>query len=88
LHFGGCRDYRQVRTQSILNRMHHIMDRKITAMKIRTHGDYHLGQVLYTGKDFVIIDFEGEPNRTITERRLKKPDWLMIAIHGVEQILE
>ncbi len=59
--------------KTILNRVHRIMDRKITAMKIRTHGDYHLGQVLYTGKDFVIIDFEGEPNRPITERRLKKP---------------
>ena len=38
-------------------------DRKITAMRIRCHGDYHLGQVLYTGNDFMIIDFEGEPAR-------------------------
>jgi maltose alpha-D-glucosyltransferase/alpha-amylase len=49
-----------------------IVDRKITAHRIRVHGDYHLGQVLYTGKDFVIIDFEGEPARPLTERRIKR----------------
>ena len=40
--------------------------------RFRIHGDYHLGQVLYTGKDFVIVDLEGEPSRSISERRFKR----------------
>jgi len=56
---------------AILERFRAITKRKITAQRIRCHGDYHLGQVLYTGKDFVIIDFEGEPARPISERRIK-----------------
>ncbi len=56
----------------ILKRFRSILDRKITAMRVRVHGDYHLGQVLFTGKDFVIIDFEGEPAHSLSARRIKR----------------
>jgi trehalose synthase-fused probable maltokinase len=39
---------------------------------IRTHGDYHLGQALWADDDWVILDFEGEPARSIAERRRKR----------------
>ncbi|MEI6848197.1 MAG: maltose alpha-D-glucosyltransferase [Chlorobiaceae bacterium] len=45
---------------------------KIDTLKIRIHGDYHLAQVLFTGKDFIIIDFEGEPARRVSERKIKR----------------
>jgi len=58
--------------KDIMQRYNLLRGPKITAARIRCHGDYHLGQVLYTGKDFVIIDFEGEPTRPLSERRLKR----------------
>lgn len=57
---------------TIVNHCRKILSKKIKAKKIRVHGDYHLGQVLYTGNDFYIIDFEGEPARPLGERRLKR----------------
>jgi maltose alpha-D-glucosyltransferase/alpha-amylase len=60
------------RRSEILQRMRGVVGEKMNAQRIRTHGDYHLGQVLHTGRDFIIIDFEGEPARPLTERRLKR----------------
>jgi maltose alpha-D-glucosyltransferase/alpha-amylase len=58
--------------KQIVELMRAVTRKKLAVNKIRIHGDYHLGQVLYTGKDFVMIDFEGEPARTLSERRLKR----------------
>jgi maltose alpha-D-glucosyltransferase/alpha-amylase len=54
------------------SRLQLLAGRRISAMVTRIHGDYHLGQVLFTGSDFVIIDFEGEPARPLAERRKKR----------------
>ncbi len=56
----------------ILERFRRLLNSRISASRIRCHGDYHLGQVLWTGKDFVIIDFEGEPALPLGERRIKR----------------
>jgi trehalose synthase-fused probable maltokinase len=60
------------REGDILGRFQSVLGAPIQAMRTRIHGDFHLGQVLYTGSDFVIIDFEGEPARPLSERRMKR----------------
>jgi maltose alpha-D-glucosyltransferase / alpha-amylase len=58
--------------KEILAREKRLLDRRTNGAKIRIHGDYHLGQLLYTGKDFVILDFEGEPARPLSDRKMKR----------------
>jgi len=66
----------------ILQTLKQIYAHKIDIAKIRTHGDLHLGQILFTGRDFVFVDFEGDPSLQYSERRLKRA-----ALEDVARIL-
>lgn len=55
----------------ILNYVKTILDENIQAKKIRVHGDYDLKYLHFSGKEFFIIDFEGDSSKTPSERRLK-----------------
>ncbi|HEX2959885.1 MAG TPA: maltose alpha-D-glucosyltransferase, partial [Chitinispirillaceae bacterium] len=65
--------------QILIDSLRQLIHLRIKTSKIRIHGDYHLGQVLYTGKDFIIIDFEGDPSRPLSERKLKRSPFKDVA---------
>jgi len=72
-------DVQQIRAAHVLGAekeiiacLQKITGRRLSAMKCRIHGDFHLGQALFTGKDFAFIDFEGAAAHSLSERRLKR----------------
>jgi maltose alpha-D-glucosyltransferase/alpha-amylase len=58
--------------QEVMNRLRGAPTLEYSTTKIRVHGDYHLGQVLWSEGDFYILDFEGEPAKPILQRRAKQ----------------
>ncbi len=58
--------------QECLKKIEYLRDHQLYSSRIRVHGSFDLESVLYTGKDFVIIDLEGEPDRPLGERRIKR----------------
>ncbi|WP_119459240.1 maltose alpha-D-glucosyltransferase [Rhodospirillaceae bacterium SYSU D60014] len=57
--------------KALLDRIGELVPARLDAVKTRYHGDYHLGQVIVVKDDFYILDFEGEPARSLADRRAK-----------------
>ncbi|HEY4062108.1 MAG TPA: maltose alpha-D-glucosyltransferase [Puia sp.] len=56
-----------------------IYAKKLDTLKIRIHGNYHLGQILLTGKDLAITDYSGDPSLGYSERRLRRSPFVDLA---------
>jgi maltose alpha-D-glucosyltransferase/alpha-amylase len=74
------------REKPILEQFGRIVGQKISAERIRCHGDFHLGHALYTGKDFLIVDFDGDPGSSLSSRRVKRSPLADVAamIHSLQ----
>lgn len=73
---GTAREYAEYvldNKEEIKNHILKFDEENLNSSRIRIHGDYHLGQILITGDDFCILDFEGEPESTIRDRKVKQP---------------
>lgn len=60
------------REAELLSRFERVLRAKVDSVRIRCHGDYHLGQTLFTGRDFLIVNFEGDRDRTLPDRRRRR----------------
>ena len=67
------------RGDEVLDRLRTLRRLGAFGVVIRHHGDYHLGQVLWTGADWLVLDFEGEPARTLPGRRRKRSPFRDVA---------
>jgi maltose alpha-D-glucosyltransferase / alpha-amylase len=60
------------REKAVLEKFRAVVGKKISAQRIRCHATYHLGHVLYTGKDFLIVDFDGDGDMSFSALRVKR----------------
>jgi maltose alpha-D-glucosyltransferase / alpha-amylase len=67
------------REPELRRRLQAVRDTRIRGARIRHHGDYHLGNILFTGSDFLITNFEGDPLRPMSERRIKRSSFRDVA---------
>jgi maltokinase len=67
------------RGAEVIDRLRALRSLGAFGIVIRHHGDFHLGQVLWTGKDWLVLDFEGEPARTLPGRRRKRSPFRDVA---------